>query len=275
MLFILRLSIFVHRPMRRYLIIMLLIALAFQAPAQEREWRGRSPFKSFRPAYFVGGIPLSGPADRTTAGFKFQFSGILPVWESIAGREGLDLSLGYTQTSVWDFFGASSPFRDNCYSPGIYLSVPLERDALLLGVEHRSNGRPLRGSTGDSFSRSVNYFFVEYGAFFPTGIVLKANLRAGTGWYDDEPTAEVMWRFQGYADLTAGYQDEKWQASATFTPLFGPVGVNIEAALARKVGICSLFLQFNYGYGEVLSSWVRGSHPSPYLRFGVLFGDLF
>ena len=249
--------------MTKKLIIVLALLIGFHAGAQEKQ---SAPFQSFRPMYFIGGVPLEGPVDKSTAGFKFQFSTAIPLWGNVF--------FGYTQISIWDFFDKSSPFRDNCFAPGLYLSVPMERDKVLFGLEHRSNGRPMRGTSGDTFSRSTNYVFGEYGAFFPCGLVLKANLRAGFGWYDEEFTQEVFWRFQGYADFTTGYLGEKWQAAATITPVFGPFGVNLEAGVARKIGLCSLFAQFNYGYGEALTDWVRGYHPAPYLRIGVLFGGL-
>ena len=243
-----------------------------QAGAREGLW---SPsLCAFRPMYFIGGIPLEGPVDKSTAGFKFQFSVALPLWNNMAGHEGLDLCFGYTQTSLWDFFDDSSPFRENVFAPGIYLSVPLERDNLLLGLEHKSNGRPMRGTSGDTYSRSVNYFFCEYGAYFHSGLVLKTNLRAGVGWYDEEFTQEVFWRFHGYVDFTAGYLNDKWQVTATATPVFGPFGMNIEAGAARKIGSYSLFVQFNHGYGEALSDWVRGYHPASFLRLGILIGNL-
>ena len=157
--------------MKRLLFIVLLALLGFNAVAQE----GReSPFQAFRPMYFIGGIPLEGPVDKSTSGFKFQFSTAIPLWDNVF--------FGYTQVSIWDFFDESSPFRDNCFAPGIYYSLPLQRDRLLFGLEHKSNGRPMRGTAGDTFSRSTNYVFGEYGAFFPSGLVLKANLRAGIGW---------------------------------------------------------------------------------------------
>ena len=223
--------------------------------------------------YFVGGIPLEGPVDRSTANLKFQLSTAVPLWRGIAGREGLDLSFGYTQTSIWDFFDESSPFRENVFSPGFYLTLPLQRDRLEFGMEHRSNGRPMRGTTGDTFSRSVNYIFGTYRLCLPNGFVLKASLRGGFGWYDQEFTQEVFWRYLGYADFTIGYQSGRWQLSFMATPVFGPFDFNIEADVAYKIGVCSLFAQFNSGYGEALSDWVRGFRPAPCLRFGVLFGN--
>ena len=259
--------------MKRFILVVLTLLGSFLARAGDGAGR-ETLFRAFRPMYFIGGVPLRGPVDKSTAGLKFQISAAIPMWTDIAGREGMDLSFGYTQTTVWDFFDDSSPFRDNCYSPGIYLSVPLGRDALLFGLEHRSNGRPLRGGTDDAFSRSINYLFAEYGAFFPSGIVLKAKLRAGLGWYGNEFTQEVFWRYQGYADFTVGYRGDKWEAAATVTPVFGPFNVNVEAGVARKIGRLSLFVQFNYGYGEALSDWVRGYSPAPYLRAGLLLGNL-
>ena len=231
-------------------------------------------FRTFRPMYYIGGVPLEGPVNKTTADIKFQLSTAIPLWSDIAGKEGTDVFFGYTQITLWDFFDDSSPFYDTCYMPGLYLKLPLQRDQLLFGLEHRSNGRPMRGSAGDNLSRSVNYVFGEYGAHFPSGIVLKASLRAGIGWYDEELTQDVFSRFLGYGDLTVGYNspDGRLEAFVTATPIFGPFNFNIEAAASYDVGFCSLFTQFNYGYGEALSNWVRGYRPAPYLRFGVLFG---
>ena len=254
--------------MRRFCVAAILsIALALPLGAQVLD--------SFRPLYFIGGIPLHGPVDKTTSDVKFQFSVGIPVWKSIAGREGLDAHFGYTQISVWDFFDESSPFKDNSYIPGFYLNVPLKRDRLLIGFEHRSNGRPMRGTAGDTFSRSVNYAFGEYKALLDCGLVLGAQLRAGFGWYDEKLTQEVFWRYLGYADFTLGYRRDRFELSLKATPGFAPFDCNLEASAAYGLGPCSLFAQFNYGYGEALCDWVRGFSPAPYLRIGVLFGSLF
>lgn len=248
------------------LVITLCLVLPFPAGAQV--------FESFRPLYFIGGVPLQGPVDKTTADLKFQLSTAVPLWKDMGGREGLDMSFGYAQISLWDFFDKSSPFKDNCYAPGIYLTVPLRRDRMEFGFEHRSNGRPMRGTAGDTFSRSVNYLSGQYGAYFDSGLVLKASLRAGFGWYDEDLTQEVFWRYMGYGDITVGYRGGRFEAAVTATPVFGPFNVNVEAAASYDLGFCSLFTQFNYGYGEALCDWVRGYHPAPYLRLGILFGKL-
>ena len=84
-------------------------------------------------------------------------------------------------------------------------------------------------------------------------------------------------RFYGYGDLTLGYRSPngKWELEATATPVFGPFNVNVEAAVSYHLGAIALFSQFNYGYGEALTDWVRGFHPAPHLRAGVLIGNLF
>ena len=235
---------------------------------------GAQVLDSFRPLYFVTGVPLEGPMDKTTADVKFQLSVGIPVWKNIAGREGFDAHFGYTQISIWDFYDESSPFKDNSYIPGFYLNVPLQRDRLLFGLEHRSNGRPMRGTAADTFSRSVNYLFGEYKAFLDCGLVLGAQLRGGFGWYDEEFTQEVFWRYLGYADFTLGYQTEKLEFSLKATPVFAPFDCNLEAAVAYNLGPCHIFTQFNYGYGEALCDWVRGSRPMPYLRAGILIGNI-
>lgn len=252
--------------MKRPILILTLLTLLLPCKAQE--------FGVYHPMYFIGGIPLQGPVDKTTADLKFQFGTSIPLWKNIGGKEGLDMSFTYNQMSVWDFFDESSPFKENTYIPGWYLNIPLERDRLLVGIEHRSNGRPIRGSDNDTFSRSVNYAFAEYGAYLPNGLVFKASLRGGIGWYDEELTQEVFWRFLGYGDITAGYRRDNLELCVKATPVFGPFYLNVEAGAAYNIGFCSLFAQFNRGYGEALCDWVRGYRPVPYIRFGILFGHI-
>ena len=229
----------------------------------------------FRPLYYTTGIPLSGPVDKTTADMKFQLSLAIPVAKDMGGHEGLDLKFGYSQVSVWDFYDESSPFKDNIYIPGVYLDIPLQKNALSVGFEHKSNGRPMRGTTADVSSRSVNYLFGEYTAFLPHGFALRANLRGGIGWYDEELTQEIFYRFQGYATFSALWKNEKWSARLDATPLFAPFDANITAELAYSLGRASLFAQYHYGYDEALCDCVRGIKPIPYFRIGILFGELF
>ncbi|MBQ7195651.1 MAG: phospholipase A [Bacteroidales bacterium] len=231
--------------------------------------------EAFQPLYYTTGIPLSGPVDKSTADVKFQFSLAIPVAHNMGGHEGLNLKFGYTQISIWDFYDESSPFKDNLFIPGIYLDIPLSKNSLCVGLEHRSNGRPYRGTAGDVFSRSTNALFGEYTAFLPHGFALKANLRWGIGWYDEELTQEIFYRFQGYATFSACWKNEHWAAQLSATPLFAPFDANISAELSYKLGRASIFGQYHYGYDEAFCDCIRGVKPLPYIRIGVLFGELF
>lgn len=232
-------------------------------------------FGKYHPLYFTAGIPTSGRADGATADLKFQFGTSVTLFDDIGRHEGFDIDFVYNQVSVWNFFAFSSPFKDHMFMPALYLSVPVRAGSLVAGIEHRSNGRPLVGSVDEGLSRSVNYVFAEYGRSFSNGIVLKANLRAGFGWYEDEFTQDVFSRFLGYGDLTVGYRKGRLEAAVKATPVFGPFHVNLQAEAAYHVGACSVFVQYCRGYGEALADWTReGPFPAPHVRFGVLFGKI-
>ena len=253
------------------LLFTLLVSLLLSVPGRAQI------FETFRPMYYIGGVPLEGPVNKTTSDIKFQLSTAIPFWRDLGNREGADVFFGYTQITLWDFFDNSAPFYDTCYNPGLYFRLPTQQNReWLFGIEHRSNGRPMRGSNGDTLSRSVNYVSAQYSAYFQSGMVFKASLRGGYGWYDEELTQELFSSFFGFGDITVGYRspDEKLEMFVTVTPLIKPFNVNVEAAVSYNIGFCSLFAQYNYGYGEALATWVRGCHPAPYLRAGVLFGNL-
>ncbi len=234
-------------------------------------------FEQFRPVYFIFGVPLQGPVNETNINVKFQVSTAIPLWRNIGRKEGMELHFGYTHTAIWDFADISSPFRDNNFCPSLYLRVPLQQGRLLVGLEHLSNGRPLRGAEDDPHSRSANYVMADYRAYLPCGIILKAFGRLGFGFYGEEPTHDVMYRFLGYADLGVGYQSPngRWELNLDLTPLFAPFDLNINASAAYHLGPLAIFAQFNRGYGECLYNWVRGApRPAPNLRVGILLGKL-
>ena len=251
---------------RIILAVVFMLAVVLPGAAQE--------IGKYYPIYFTAGIPVSGPIDKGTAGLKFQFGTSIPLWKDIGQKEGLDLDFVYNQVSVWDFFDVSSPFRDHTFMPGVFLNVPLSKDELLVGIEHRSNGRPLRWARTDIYSRSITYAFAQYGKELGNGFILKGNVRAGFGWYDDELTLDLFHRFLGYADLIAGYRNRKLEVSIMLTPVFEPFHLDVLAEVSYRIGACSLFAQFSDGHRDALCDWMRGTKPTPYLRFGVLFGSI-
>ena len=264
--------------MKKAIAIALAALLSIGAGAQQND----GIIRMFRPIYFITGVPLDGTSSYHTNDIKYQISISAPLWASIAGHEGLDLFVAYTQTSVWHFYDSSSPFKDNMYIPGIYFDIPLKSNNILIGAEHRSNGRPYRDNREfidnnvDHWSRSINYAFVEYTHSFPCGISLQVNGRAGFGWYDTAITQDLFSMFFGYASFTALYEspDGRFDAMLSATPIFKPFGLNSTAEVSWKpfkYSYCPrLFVQAHYGYDEAMIDWIRGSYPSPYIRGGLM-----
>lgn len=228
--------------------------------------------RPLRSIYLTSGIPVDGTVvDKNTGDVKFQFSFAIPLWSSMGGINGLDLKIGYTQRSVWMLYAKSSPLKDNTYIPGVYLDVPFKTasDKLLCGVEHRSNGRD------DNLSRSVNYIFGEYSHRFPFGLTLAANARFGIGWYDDYFTQAIFYNFYGYATVGALYENGRFSALASVTPVFAPFKLSTTAELSFRLARSErcpfhLFVQYHYGYDECMCDCVYGSNPPHYLRAGIL-----
>lgn len=115
---------------------------------------------AYEPAYFVGG---SNDQSGKDAKFQISFKYRLFDPESSFGQYSPMLSnlyFTYTQTTVWDLGGDSSPFRDTSYRPGIFYRA-LGRgndfwpDEYRIGLEHESNGQ------GGDESRSINIGYVR------------------------------------------------------------------------------------------------------------------
>jgi phospholipase A1 len=114
---------------------------------------------------------IYGPDDPAA---KFQFSfkyKLLEFTRPTAHRRARTLQFGFTQRSVWDIDGVSSPFYDTSYMPElIYESLAPEsvlsgnRGFAWLGFQaafkHESNGRdgPLSRSMNIAYARSVFLF---------------------------------------------------------------------------------------------------------------------
>lgn len=249
--------------MKKHILILIAAVLASAIPGAAQV------FDTHHPTYFVGGVPAKGKADANTSDLKFQIATAVPILHDIGGRKGLDVDFTYRQVSVWNFFADSSPFKDHSFMPGLRVGVPVGKDILHFGIEHRSNGR------NDGLSRSVNYVYANYSAYLECGIVIKGGVRGGFGWYDETMTQALFSRFYGYADLAVGYGRGPFEIEFKATPLAKPSYVNFETAAAYHIGRFAIFVQYNNGYGEALSDWVLdAARPVPHLRFGILLGRL-
>ena len=247
----------------------------------------------FRPLYIVSGIPVTERPDKENADVKFQVSLEIPLWRDMRGS-GIDLSVAYTQISLWNLYANSSPFYDNAYIPGLYCRKVWSgkdgqpKHTVLWGIEHRSNGR------SDAYSRSINYALATYARSYPCGLVLEASARVGFGWYGDQFTWDVGLKYHGFlqGSLTYTTPSGGWEFMASVSPIWNRHIANVNAEIGRRIGKKHdnpyLFVQFHYGYdeafrdcidvngpvidddGKVPYSAAAPAAPRAFIRFGVL-----
>lgn len=150
---------------------------------------------------------LKERSDREQTETKFQISIKKPISYNLFGFEET-INLGYTQTSWWQLYDESSPFRESNYRPEIFVDIPYgKRDktalkGLKLGLLHESNGQDAEKS------RSWNRLYLE--SYFQAGnlfIVPKVWYRLPENEEDDDnPQTD---KYYGYGDLTLVYPYKK------------------------------------------------------------------
>lgn len=130
---------------------------------------------------------------------KFQLSVKKPIAHNLLGLNE-SLYFGYTQTSWWQLYAPSSPFRETNYKPEVFVMIPYgKRDhtslkALKFGLLHESNGQDALKSRSWNRLYAESYFQIS-NLFFNPRI-----------WYripenkneDDNPDLE---KYMGYGDL--------------------------------------------------------------------------
>jgi len=240
----------------------------------------------FRDIYFTTGIPLDRVVDKNTADVKFQLSvKLMPI----PMKNDWKCYLGYTQISVWNFYAKSSPFKDNSYMPGFYFEKRYEKGSnLILGIEHRSNGRPYYGNpvtdgTFDDYSRGMNYFYALWQkpvGHSRYGVEAKFGVGAGTEEYPEKVklfTHDLFLYYLGIATLNYDYDNKRFHTSASVTPIINKSIANVTFGLSyqlfEKVPLC-LYTQFHYGFDEAMCDCVRGAKPPVNLRFGLLLREV-
>lgn len=152
-------------------------------------------------------LPLShdmkAKADRKQNESKFQISIKKPISYDFFGLNET-INFGYTQTSWWQTYADSMPFRESNYRPEIFMVIPTKLldntpfKAYKIGLLHESNGQ------GELKSRSWNRIYAEgYLQLHNLFIIPKI-------WYrlpeeeknDDNPDIED---YLGYGDLSFFY----------------------------------------------------------------------
>ncbi|XPV69723.1 MAG: phospholipase A [Halarcobacter sp.] len=142
-------------------------------------------------------------SDRSQNETKFQISVKKPLFQNLFNLKET-IYFGYTQTSWWQLYDDSAPFRETNYRPEVFVTIPYgKKDKTSLkgfkfGFLHESNGQ------GKPKSRSWNRLYLE--SYFQIGnLFLIPNI-----WYrlpedaktDDNPDIE---KYLGYGDFTLVY----------------------------------------------------------------------
>lgn len=210
------------------------------------------------PAYFVLGSNNDRGVDaRFQLSFKYRPFAPEGSVAEIAPYLS-NLYFAYTQTTLWDLGGDSSPFRDTSYRPSLFYHwvgdggkwLPYEWRA---GYEHESNGQ------GGSDSRSIDTAFVR-----PTWHIDLANGRRLSLFpkfynYLAKDDNDDIHRFRGYADWQVRYgREDGWMVSGLYrqgTGGFSSGQLDVSYPLSNRIFARTgtfVHLQVFSGYGETL-----------------------
>lgn len=237
------------------------------ASALARNFSGR--FLPNQPIYF-----LYGDADQAA---KFQFSFNYRLATLATGRATDTLQLGYTQRSVWDLDGKSSPFYDTSYIPEVAFSrdepIP-ERPRTLtwlgwrVAFQHESNGKDATDS------RSMNTLYLRprfvVGTLGGWAFIVLPEVHAYIGGLDENPDLKD---YRGYGKLRVYFghnQGPTLLMSAWSGKSFDHATWQLDLAVPTRLRWLNLesylYAQYFNGYGESLRDYRRRSTA---LRAGV------
>ena len=230
------------------------------------------PITANEPLYFIMGYNQDRKVDaRFQISFKYRpFDPEARVAQFIPFSS--NLYFAYTQTTIWDIGGDSSPFKDTSYRPSIYYkwagggrgAIPDEWKA---GLEHESNGQ------SDEDSRSINMAFVQPLWNIDFG-ERRLSLMPKIYQYIEKTDNPDIQRYRGFVDWQARFGRED---GAILTGLYrqGTGGYamgqfDLSYPISDKIfGRTGTFvhLQLLKGYGETLIDY---NHPSDaQLRIGL------
>jgi len=184
-----------------------------------------------------------------------------------------NMYFAYTQTSIWDIGGNSSPFKDTSYRPSFYYKWAssgrgLMPDEWKAGLEHESNGQ------AGVDSRSLNTGFIR--PIWNIDLADGKRLTLQPKFYDyiekkDNPDIQ---RYRGYVDWQARYGREDGLILAGLyrqgTGGYASGQLDISYPISDKIFARTgtfLHLQLLSGYGETLLEYNRDSDTQ--LRIGL------
>lgn len=225
------------------------------------------------PVYFIYGS--DGPAAKFQFSFKYK---MLEFSELGDDRMARTLQFAFTQRSLWDIDGESSPFYDTSYMPEvIYESLtpkPEERDTWFswlgyqAGFRHESNGRD------GPVSRSLNVVFVR--PVFAFGMLDGWHLLVVPEFYSYVDTLEdnrdlKYYRGYGRLSLVFGRNDGPSLMAAVWAGKdFKRRTVQLDLTYPIRTKLLNFetyfLIQYFNGYGESLLSYREKSET---VRAGI------
>ena len=192
----------------------------------------------------------------------------------------------YTQTSYWQIFINSSPFRETNYKPELFVTIPfyhkldtIGMKAVSFGYKHSSNGQPVDTTKGrdpdnpngpyiDSRSRSWNRLYArayfQWQSFFAELTLwhrMEENIET-----DDNP--DIL-DYYGHGSLELGYIHKKLLTRLTLRPSFHSGNFTGELEMSYPVPLSDnifFFLQGFSGYGQSLIDY---DHKVNQVGFGL------
>ncbi len=195
---------------------------------------------------------------------KFQLSIRKPISYNIFGLNE-EINFAYTQTSWWQTFAPSAPFRETNYQPELFVTFPSTFDyeplkAYKVGFIHESNGRG--GDDSRSWNRIYLESYLKFGNLFVIPKVWyripeKEKIDANDTNGDNNPDIR---KYLGYGDLSFIYPYKNQTFKAKFRNNLGTNGNKGSAQLDWTFPLTSdkseqsLFgyIQLFNGYGESL-----------------------
>ena len=227
------------------------------------------------PSYFVVGNNSERGADaRFQISFKYRpFDPSGSVADFFPALS--NLYFAYTQTTLWDLGGKSSPFRDTSYRPSVFYrwlgsGRGLWPDEYRVGAEHESNGQ------SGLDSRSLNIAFVRptWNLDFENGRRLSLSPKF-IQYLDKDENSDIQ-RYRGYADWQVRYGREDGLVLGGLYRL-GTAGhstgqVDISYPLSDRIFARTgafVHLQLFSGYGETLLDYNQRSDTQLRIGFSI------
>ncbi|MBF0803892.1 MULTISPECIES: phospholipase A [Neisseria] len=214
--------------------------------------------------------------DQKRAETKMQVSFKTKLLEDVF-RTRSDVWFGYTQTAHWQLWNQgeeSAPFRNNDYSPEIFITQPVKAGLpgggrlrmLGLGFMHQSNGqsRPM----SRSWNRLYGMAGMEWGKLT---VIPRLWVRAFDPGGDNDDNPDIT-DYMGYGDVKLQYRfNDKQTVAATmrYNPKTGKGGVQADYTFPIK-GKLKAYVQGYHGYGENLLDY---NHKHNSIGFGVMLND--